>query len=125
MQVRIFIVEDNPLILEWLTQALHDLTLAQVVGSAATENQACDWLLTHHAGWDLAVIDIGLAQGNGVNVVKRLRSRCVAQRMVVLSNYTATHVRNACMTAGADAFFDKSTQIEEFTQYVNDGSFCN
>ena len=26
------------------------------------------------------------------------------------------------MTAGADAFFDKSTQIEEFAHYVNSGS---
>ena len=124
MQVRIFIVEDNPFILEWLTQALYDLTLAQVVGSAATERQACDWLLTHHTGWDLAVVDIGLAQGNGVNVLMRLRSRRAGQRMVVLTNYTATHARNVCMAAGADAFFDKSTQIEEFAQYVNDGSFC-
>lgn len=44
--------------------------------------------------------------------------------MVVLTKYSATHARSTCMTAGANAFFDKSTQIEEFAQYVNDGSFC-
>ena len=117
MHLRIYIVEDNPLILEWLAEALEELAQAKVVGSAATEAEACHWLAANDAAWDVAVVDLWLAQGNGIQVIKCLHRRS-KQKVVVLTNYPTQQVRQMCESAGADAFFDKSTELDEFTGYI-------
>jgi DNA-binding NarL/FixJ family response regulator len=117
MQTRIYLVEDNPFILEWLTAALEELTPARVIGSASTEAQACDWLTLHQNDWDMAVLDLWLAQGTGVQVIKCI-AKTGTQKIVILTNYVTQEMRKYCLTLGADAFFDKSTEIEEFTRYV-------
>jgi DNA-binding NarL/FixJ family response regulator len=117
MQARIYLVEDNPLILEWLGQALEELTHARVVGSAATQAEACEWLNGHPGGWDAAVVDLWLAQGNGIHVIVCLHTS-PAQKIVVLTNYPTQHMREVCLSAGADAFFDKSTELDEFIDYM-------
>lgn len=117
MQLRIYLVEDNPIILEWLAEALEELTDTKVIGSSGTECEACRWLNAHKGLWDVAVVDLWLAQGNGLQVIKHL-NRTDSQKVVVLTNYPTPQMRELCMSAGADAFFDKSTEIDEFTTYV-------
>ena len=117
MQLRIYLVEDNPIILEWLAEALEELTDTRVIGSSGTEGEACRWLSAHQCSWDVAVVDLWLAQGNGLQVIKHLK-RTHSQKIVVLTNYPTPQMRELCMSAGADAFFDKSTELDEFTAYV-------
>ena len=117
MQSRIYLVEDNPIILEWLAQALEELAQAQVVGSAATQAEAGQWLSGHPQSWDVAVVDLWLAQGKGIHLIECL-SASPAQRIVVLTNYPTPRMREFCMAAGADAFFDKSTELDELIDYV-------
>jgi CheY-like chemotaxis protein len=104
MQARIYHVEDNPLILQWLAQALEDLAQARVVGSAATQADACQWLNGHRDGWDAAVVDLWLAQGNGIHVIECLHTS-PAQKIVVLTNYPTQPMREIYLSAGAHAFF--------------------
>ena len=117
MPLRIYIVEDNPLILQWLAEALEELAQVTVVGSAATEDEACRWLAANDDAWDVAVVDLWLAEGNGVKVIKCLH-RTLQQKVVVLTNYPTQMLRKICKLAGADAFFDKSTELDEFTGYI-------
>ena len=105
------------LIVQWLAQTLEELAQVQVVGSAATQFEACQWFGEHRNGWDAAVIDLWLAQGNGIGVIKCLNSS-PAQKVVVLTNYPTAHMRNVCLSAGAHAFFDKSTELDEFIDYM-------
>ena len=120
MQRRIYLVEDNPVVLEWLTDAIEARGEARVVGSADTEAEACRWLTTHDDGWDVAVVDLWLAEGSGLQVIKSL-NRTPEQRIVLLTSYPSAQVRQMCLSAGADAFFDKSTELDEFTQYIAGG----
>jgi DNA-binding NarL/FixJ family response regulator len=117
MPFRIYLVEDNPVILQWLVQALEELAQARVVGSAATQNEACQWLNGHPGDWDAAVVDLWLAQGNGIQVIERL-SASPGQKIVVLTNYPTQHMRQLSISAGADAFFDKSTELDEFIDFM-------
>ncbi|WP_426148566.1 response regulator [Polaromonas sp. DSR2-3-2] len=117
MQLRIYLVEDNPIILKWLAEALEELTDTKVIGSSGTEGEACRWLNAHRFSWDVAVVDLWLAQGNGLQVIKHLNPTD-SQKIVVLTNYPTPQMRELCMSAGADAFFDKSTELDEFTTYV-------
>ena len=75
------------------------------------------WLESHRNGWDLAVIDLFLEQGNGFGVVRACRDRAPHQRVVVLSNYATVDMRERSRALGADAFFDKSAEIDLLVAY--------
>jgi two-component system OmpR family response regulator len=39
------------------------------------------------------------------------------QRVIVLSNYATADIRARCLALGADAVFDKSTELDIFLDY--------
>ena len=114
MAYKTYLVEDSPLIRENLVGFLEEVADAQVVACAATERDAVAWLGTHRNDWDLAVIDLFLLQGNGFAVLKVCRDRRADQKVVVLSNYATNDMRQRSEALGADAFFDKSAELEQF-----------
>lgn len=120
MRLRIYLVEDSPVIRDALAESLEELVGARIVGSASTENEANQWLEANPGNWDLAVVDLFLLQGSGLNVVKGCGNRALRQKVIVLTNYATDPIRQRCLAAGADAIFDKATQIDEFTRYAID-----
>lgn len=120
MRLRIYLVEDSPVIRQALSESLEELVGARVVGCASAEAEACQWLADNPSSWDLAVVDLFLLQGNGLNVVKSCSNRALRQKVVVLTNYATPPIRQRCLAIGADAVFDKGTEIDEFTAYAID-----
>ena len=118
--LKVFLVEDSVTIRNGLIGALADLSGAQVVATAATEEEAVAWLAQHKGRWDLAVVDLFLQQGTGVGVVRGCQGREARQRVVVLTNYAREVARRKCLEAGADRVFDKSTELEEFFAFCKE-----
>ena len=117
MKFRAYIVEDSPTIRENLIETLQELALVDSVGSADTEQEGTKWLAQNGAYWDLAIIDLFLKEGSGLNILEACRARRPTQKMVVLSNHATDDVRWRCAQLGADAVFDKSTEIEKLVDY--------
>ncbi|MDM0032269.1 response regulator [Variovorax sp. J22P271] len=117
MPLAVFLVEDNEKIRDHLIPALADLGDANVLAIAQSEGEAVQWLAGHKGEWDLAVVDLFLAEGSGIEVVRWCQGRETHQRVAVLTNYSTESVRKLCFDAGADAFFDKSTQLDEFFEF--------
>ena len=113
----VFLVEDNARIRDNLIPALADLGSASVMATADSEAEAIGWLARHKGQWDLAVVDFFLKEGTGLGVVDWCNGRMSNQRVLVLTNFATDATRQACLDAGADAVFDKSTQLEEFFDY--------
>lgn len=117
LALRIYLVEDNAIIRENLAAALAELADATLCGSAEGEKAATSWLKTHPDEWDLAIVDIFLKEGNGIGVVAANKARRDNQRLVVLTNYASTGVREQCLKLGADAVFDKSHDIDNLVDF--------
>lgn len=117
MELRTYIVEDNPTIRENLIGTLEELACIKALGWAETENEAKAWLAAEPAHWDLAIIDLFLKQGSGLGVLEACRKRRPGQRVVVLSNYSTEDMRKRCIQLGADAVFDKSNEIDALVEY--------
>ncbi|MFS2102579.1 response regulator [Variovorax sp. Varisp85] len=115
---RIYLIEDNPLIAATLADGLQEFSECNVIGTAATSRGAIDWFQDNPEGWDAAVIDIFLAEGNGLAVAQYLQAhKSPAQRTVVLMNYATSEVREGALSAGVDAVFDKSHELEAFYEF--------
>jgi DNA-binding NarL/FixJ family response regulator len=115
MTFRAYIVEDSSTIRDNLIDTLKELAQVEPVGTAETEHQAKRWLAGN--AWDLAIIDLFLREGSGLNVLEACRQRKPHQKVVVLSNHSSRDVRWRCKQLGADAVFDKSTELEGLMEY--------
>ena len=115
--LRIYLVEDNPIIRASLTETLTELVGSVTVGSSETEHVAKAWLTENGDEWDLAIVDLFLKQGSGIQVVSSLQHRAATQKVVVLSNYAAPEVRKACLRLGADKVFDKTNEIDPLIDF--------
>lgn len=117
MALRAYIVEDSPTIRENLIETLHELAEVDAVGLADTEREGKSWLAQHPDDWDVAVVDLFLREGSGLGVVEALRNRRRGQKVIVLSNHATSDMRRRCAQLGADAVFDKSTEIDALLDY--------
>ena len=123
--LKTFIVEDNPVILQSLRDTLEELTDVQVVGTAADEGVAVDCIREATQPIDLMIIDVFLASGSGLSVLRSAQHLNVQAKRVVLTNYATPDIRRRCTALGADRVFDKSSEIEDLIAYcgrISDGT---
>jgi DNA-binding NarL/FixJ family response regulator len=116
-RVNAYLVEDSAVITENLIAALGELADVNVVGSSGAESEAKTWLRQIDNDWQLAIVDIFLREGSGFEVLAACRQRKPEQKMVVLSNYATPEIRTHCLQLGADAVFDKSTEIDDLIDF--------
>lgn len=116
--LRILLVEDNIHIVESLQAMLEDLTQARVVAVAAEQAQACAWMDARTNGCDVAIIDVFLKAGSGLGVLEHIAGYNRPPQRVVLTNYATSDMRSRCRALGADAVFDKSTEIDELVEWL-------
>lgn len=117
MTLRAFIVEDSATIRHYLVETLHELAMVEAVGVAETEQEGRRWLERHCEEWDVAIVDLFLRHGSGLNILAAFPQHHDRQKVVVLSNFATADIRARCAQLGADAVFDKSTEIEELVNY--------
>lgn len=115
--LRVYLVEDNFFIRHNLIATLEDLAGIVVSGWTGAAQEAVDWLTQDSAAWNLAIVDVFLMQGSGLEVLAACRNRQAHQKIIVLSNYASADARARYKTLGADASFDKSTEIEALLSY--------
>lgn len=115
--LNIFVVEDSATIRAGLVAALEEWVPVRVVGFAESANSAIDQLLAAPAPCDLAIVDVMLREGSGVQVLSALQKAHSPVKRVVLTNYATPLVRDHCLALGADRVFDKSSEVEALLDY--------
>jgi CheY-like chemotaxis protein len=118
LELRVFLVED----IQRMHGLLHEVFESiggTVVATVSTEAEAKLWLDDHRGQWDLAVIDLVLEQGAGLEVIRRCKSDPTGGKIAVFSSYATPGVREHCLQLGADAVFDKHSP-QEFIAWCSD-----
>ncbi len=119
---RILLVEDSTVLSRRLIELLSEPGRLAVAGQAATQSEAV--LRLKETLFDVLVVDIELADGNGVSVIRQARQLYAPHSqplIVVLTNYASDFVRDHCFAAGADYFLDKMRDIGRLRPIVADG----
>ncbi len=112
-----YLAEDNETILQNLIETLEEIAAVKVSGFGATEAEASDWLQAHQGQWHLAILDLFLREGSGLGVLSNCRARATYQKVVVLTNYATPEIRKRSAELGADAVFDKSSELDALLAY--------
>jgi DNA-binding NarL/FixJ family response regulator len=116
--LKTYLVENSPVIREDLIATLEELALVTVVGTAADESSALQWLSDARHAADLVIVDIFLNSGSGLGLLRKMGAcRATGPKLVVLSNFATPDIRRRCLDLGADAVFDKSHDIDPLLLY--------
>jgi DNA-binding NarL/FixJ family response regulator len=116
MTLKVFLVEDNPVIRHSLSAALEELAPVQIVGFAEDEQTATEWLRANGEQCDLLIVDIFLNRGSGLGVLRTIQNQTPICK-VVMSNYATEDMRRKCLELGAHRVFDKSNEFEALAEY--------
>lgn len=113
---RVALVEDQALIRQGVELLLRRIDGVDLVGSAAT--CADGVALLDQTRPDIAVIDLGLPDGNGIELVRLARSRWPQTRVIVLSSRDDLDAVGAAFSEGAVSYLFKSSSGDDLTAAI-------
>jgi DNA-binding NarL/FixJ family response regulator len=118
--LRVFLVEDSPLFRERLTEKLESMGNISVIGTADSEQPAIAALQT--CTWDVAVLDLQLKSGSGLEVLKTMQEtgRSPHTTVIVLTDHDFYLYRSKALEFGADLFFVKSREANLVVKLLRD-----
>jgi DNA-binding NarL/FixJ family response regulator len=112
----VHLAEDSDPLRELFAFRLEQLPNVRVT---ATSTSAFETLSHIRSGLpDLLVLDLQLDQSSALDVLRDLVRVQGRPRVAILTNHSDHETRETCRAAGADAFFDKSTEFDLFLESV-------
>ncbi|WP_454658258.1 response regulator [Bosea beijingensis] len=105
--MQILLVDDHALIRDALRAILAEIMACAVIDEADSARKAME-LAESNPETQLVILDLGLPDGDGLQLLKTIRARLPATAVVVLSSSTESDVMAAALDAGAVGFIPKS-----------------
>jgi DNA-binding NarL/FixJ family response regulator len=108
--MRVLIVDDSTVVRERVVAMLSDLQPGlEVVGQAGEVDEAI--LATRRLKPDAVILDISMPGKSGIEALRAITQDSPAPLVMMLTNYPYAQYRKRCLDAGADFFYDKSTEF--------------
>lgn len=115
---RVFIVEDHPVFREGLRQMVSRESAFIVCGEAADSVSALKEI--RRLKPDLALVDISLARGSGLELIKKLRASSQKIKLLVVSMHDEALYADRVLRAGGDGYIMKHEDPEEILRAMCD-----
>jgi DNA-binding NarL/FixJ family response regulator len=114
MSIKIFFVDDERLLLESLSVFFSTDEEFEIVGSAASAEEALEKLA--HVRPDVMLVDLNMAGIGGVRLIGEVKRRMPEVRMLVLSTYYDDQSITSALSEGADGYILKSVSSGEIIE---------
>ena len=113
---RVLIVDDHPAVREALALRIGRQPDLEVCGEAADMSDALR--LATDTQPDVAVVDISLKTGNGIDLIKRIKDRNERIRMLVWSMHSESLYAERALRAGALGFINKDQATDRIIEAI-------
>lgn len=107
--MRVLVADDSQPIRERLIERLSripDIKVAEAVDTQDALRQTVTFMP------DVAVLDIRMPGGGGIKALGEIKKQKPDTTVIIMTNYPYAQYRRKCLDAGADFFFDKSSEFE-------------
>lgn len=115
---RVFIVDDHPLVREWLSTLLSQAGSLVVCGQAETARGALSTMLADPP--DVAIVDLSLQSSSGLDLIKDLSDQMPSTRVVVLSMHEEIFYVERAFRAGAKGYVTKRESSDQIVEAVRE-----
>lgn len=116
----VLVVEDNPVFLQVMLDAISRLGLGEQVLACATGAEAIGHINAEGAEIDLALIDLGLPDISGINLIETMRQRFPKAPVMVVSVISTEEMVVAAVRAGARGYITKSQPEASITKAIEE-----
>jgi DNA-binding NarL/FixJ family response regulator len=116
MATRIFIVDDHPLVREWLSALLRKQSDLELCGSAQDATDALPALLVDPP--DVAIVDLSLKGTSGLDLIKDLAEHLPGTQAIVLSMYEEVFYVERSLRAGARGYVTKQEATDRILEAI-------
>jgi DNA-binding NarL/FixJ family response regulator len=114
--MKVFVVDDSHLVRERIIEMISELRGVDISGQAERAKEAVESIQKLKP--DVVILDIRLPGGNGIEVLKEIKKDKSAPVIIILTNYPYPQYKKKCTEAGADFFFDKSTEFHKIIEVL-------
>jgi DNA-binding NarL/FixJ family response regulator len=115
---KIFIVDDHPLVREWLTTLIDQTSDLVVCEGAEDADGALKGIARSHP--DLAIIDLSLGGDSGIDLIRMIRQQFPKIAMVVLSMHDEHVYAERCIRAGARGYIMKRESTKKVIEAIRE-----
>lgn len=115
-KTRIFLVDDHPLVREWLTNLIQQQPDLTVCGEAENAPSALSAISTAQA--DLVIADINLKNSSGIELIKSLKASHPQIPVLVLSMHDESLYAERAFRAGASGYVNKRETAQKVVEAV-------
>jgi len=116
--MRILIADDSKIYRTYMIDLLSRVERIEIVGQAEDSPGAVEAI--ERLKPDVAILDIRMPGGDGILALETIKRNKVNPKTIMFTNYPYPQYRNKCMDAGADYFFDKSTEFEKLVETLKE-----
>ncbi|MCQ8897356.1 response regulator transcription factor [Limnobacter humi] len=115
--IKVLLADDHALLRGSLKQLLEDTGYIQVVAQAGEYSEIMK-AMSANPGLDLAILDISMPGKNGVDVVKILKDKYPALKILMLSMHPEDQYAVRSLKAGASGYLTKNTAPEKLVDAI-------
>jgi DNA-binding NarL/FixJ family response regulator len=108
--MKVIVVDDSNVLRERVIEMLDELSGIQIIGQAANSKDALYSIQKLKP--DMVILDIQMPGGSGIEIIPKIKQQEPSPRIIIFTNFPYPQYRKKCEEAGADYFFDKSTEFE-------------
>jgi two-component system response regulator DevR len=116
--IKVFLVDDHEIVRRGLVDLLEGDPELTVVGEAGDVSQALARIPALRP--DVAVLDVRLPDGNGIELCRDLLSKLDNLRCLILTSFTDEHAMLDAILAGASGYVVKDIKGMELAQAIKD-----
>jgi len=115
-RIRVFCVDDHPLLREGIITLINNQPDMQVVGEASTGQKAIEGFREHQP--DIALMDIRLPDMSGIDVMIAIRKEFPGARVIMVTTSEGDVEIQRALEAGASGYMLKSMPPKEVVEAV-------
>ncbi len=115
-RIRILIVDDHPLVRAGFTQLISDHADLEVCAEAGDMSEAISKL--DQVPVDLAIIDLSLAGGSGLDLIEHIKAKHDNVQMLVASMHDETLYAERVLAAGARGYINKQEAQDRIIEAI-------
>lgn len=118
--MKVLLVDDSAIIRERLKAMLSEVPEVKTISQAKDSLEAIE--LLHKLNPELVIMDIQMPGGSGIDMLREIKKGNRPPLVIVFTSESYPPYRKKCLKAGADFFFDKSTEFDKVVEALKQSS---
>jgi len=114
--IKVAIVDDHKIVAEGIEEIINKSDVARVIAKSYSAKEC--WKMLSEVQPDVLLLDIGLPDGNGIDLCPKIKEKYPQLKVIMLTSYGELATITRALDAGADGYVLKNAMPEELLEGI-------